>query len=228
MLIISCSANRSYENQLGKYKSFRELKQFETGGQDYRIEMQFLDSPFTIMAPHGGGIEAGTSELAKAIAADYFNYYIFAGIKPDNNLDLHIISSRYDETFARKIINQSDIIVTIHGCKGDESFAIVGGLLTELAEKLEISLQNEGFSVKDIETEELDGDDKDNICNRGKFEQGVQIEISNGLRKEMFENLTRQGRLQKTQKFVKFNEVIQKTILEYLKNDNKLGVNYER
>ena len=49
------------------------------------------------MAPHGGGIEPGTTEIAEAVAGHEHTFYSFSGVKARGNSVLHITSSRFDE-----------------------------------------------------------------------------------------------------------------------------------
>ena len=50
-----------------------------------------------IIAPHGGRIEVGTSELAALIAADEHNLFSFEGLKPrGHNRELHITSRCFE------------------------------------------------------------------------------------------------------------------------------------
>ena len=51
------------------YPNFAALAQHERSGIDYRVVVRRAEPAFAIMAPHGGGIEPGTSEIADAIAA---------------------------------------------------------------------------------------------------------------------------------------------------------------
>ena len=50
------------------YKSMTELMQNTVEGQDWDIETYDTDSDIISMAVHGGGIEIGTTELAKLVA----------------------------------------------------------------------------------------------------------------------------------------------------------------
>ena len=53
-----------------QYENFEELSQNETVGVDFRILARRARAAFDIVAPHGGGIEPGTSEIADAIAGE--------------------------------------------------------------------------------------------------------------------------------------------------------------
>ena len=66
---------------MDKYKNFTELKKYEKEGKDYIINNRNIDSEIAIMAPHGGGIEPGTIDIADEIAGKDFLFYSFSGIK---------------------------------------------------------------------------------------------------------------------------------------------------
>ncbi len=48
---------------------------------DYLILSRQGTSGIAVMAPHGGGIEPGTSEIANRVAGDEHAYYSFEGLK---------------------------------------------------------------------------------------------------------------------------------------------------
>src|SRR5258705_12941810 len=60
-----------------KYRNFAELARNEVSGVDYRILVRRGMAAFAIVAPHGGGIEPGTSEITLAVAVEDFSYYSF-------------------------------------------------------------------------------------------------------------------------------------------------------
>ncbi len=43
-----------------KFPNFAELEKHEKAGKDYRFLVRRADQAFALVAPHGGGIEAGT------------------------------------------------------------------------------------------------------------------------------------------------------------------------
>src|SRR5690349_2533738 len=80
-----------------------------------------------IIAPHGGSIETGTTELALATAGfvkDFngttdtgitYNYFIFNGTNPKGeNGKLHVTSSHYDDADALALVNNSLISLAFH------------------------------------------------------------------------------------------------------------------
>ena len=81
-----------------RYQNFAELSAHEKEGVDYTVTVEERPSPILALAIHGGRIEGTTSELARDIAsAGDAKLYLFEGIKPSGNTDLHITSRRFDE-----------------------------------------------------------------------------------------------------------------------------------
>jgi phage replication-related protein YjqB (UPF0714/DUF867 family) len=185
------------------YKSFAELGIFEQEGISYQRIVKKQRSAFAIIAPHGGGIEPGTSEMAKAIAGTEFSYYIFDGIRREGNERLHITSTLFDEPKCLQLVNDSDVVVAIHGCEGAEKVIHVGGLHDELKAGLMNELARAAFDARLAEANYA-ATQLQNICNRGRSRRGVQLEVSEGLRRTMFKAFDRQGRKITTDVFRKF------------------------
>jgi phage replication-related protein YjqB (UPF0714/DUF867 family) len=184
------------------YPNFATLSQHEAYGIDFRVHWSRAQPAFVIVAPHGGGIEPGTSELAEAIAGMCRSFYAFEGLKESGNAALHITSTRFDEPMCNALIEASDTVVTIHGeCSGDGVF--VGGLDEALGHEIGSALEANGFDVCPASSH-LQGSEPDNLCNRGRLARGVQLELSHGLRKTMFRSLTREGRKDRNERFEAF------------------------
>ena len=79
------------------------------------------------MAPHGGGIEPGTGDIADAVAGQHHSFYCFKGIKKQGNRVLHITSNRFDEPLAMTMVTNANWVLTIHGCRDVEPVVWVGG-----------------------------------------------------------------------------------------------------
>src|SRR5690242_20428968 len=160
-----------------RFRSFEELEQNETAGEDYRIAAREGRTAFGVVAPHGGGIEEGSSELADAIAGEEFSFYTFEGLKCRDNAELHITSTLFDEPLCITLIERCNTIVTIHGQEsevhGDGVF--IGGLDGELGKSFSTALKDAGFAVHKHPKVNLQGLDPSNICNRGRNGKGVQI-----------------------------------------------------
>jgi phage replication-related protein YjqB (UPF0714/DUF867 family) len=164
------------------HKSFRELANREVEGRDYRIRFEVRDPRVLIMAPHGGRIELATAEVAEAIAGMEYSFYSFEGLKADRNGVLHIESHLFDEPRALRAVEKAEIIITVHGqVDREEAFVMVGGLDDGLRSEIQRQLEAAGFQTRPP-SEGLMGTDPMNICNRGKWGRGVQLEISRKVR----------------------------------------------
>jgi len=163
-----------------KYFSFVQLEAFEPASA-YRIESFDRGSAVCFIAPHAGLIEFGTSEITKVVAGNEFSYYLFEGRKTDNNSELHITSSNFDEPNALALARSSIVVITIHGQSGGEIFVNVGGLANALGDTVISKLNLNGFNAS-RHTNHLLGTHKGNICNKGQSGEGLQLEISRGLR----------------------------------------------
>jgi phage replication-related protein YjqB (UPF0714/DUF867 family) len=186
-----------------KYPDFRTLSCHEHAGVDFRILLRRAGAALAGVAPHGGSIEPGTSEIADAVAASEFSFYAFEGLKARGNGDLHITSTRFDEPMCLSLISHSKVVLTLHGEHSDEPDAgvFVGGLNERLGRRLATALRAKGFIVGRHPDPDLQGLEPTNLCNRGQSGQGVQLEISRGVRAQMFDSLSREGRKHPTAKF---------------------------
>ena len=194
------------------YKSFAELSRSEHEGISYRRIVKKRRSGLAIIAPHGGGIEPGTSEIAEAIAGFRFSYYTFDGLKQDGNEILHIQSLLFDEPKCLQLVTDSEIAVTLHGYGGDEKVIHLGGLHDELKTRLINVLVSDGFNAR-LAVAKYAGTRPDNLCNRARSGRGVQLEISDGLRRTMFKGFDRDGRKFTTDVFEKFIASISKELI---------------
>jgi phage replication-related protein YjqB (UPF0714/DUF867 family) len=165
------------------YKGFADLAKHQVRGKDYEIVVLSRPaSQVAVIAPHGGDIEPGTSQIARAIAADDCHLYLFEGIRPSNNYaTLHLTSHLFDEPECLAIVGQCPIVIAIHGCKGIEESVFIGGRNIALKNHLAAAIR--GVDV----TAETDGHafpamDITNICNRGITGAGIQLEFSAALR----------------------------------------------
>ena len=163
---------------MASYKSFEELAEHEKEGQDYRIRIELRDPRVLIMAPHGGKIEPTTGEIAGAIAGTAYSSDVFEGMKKDGHGMLHIESHLFDERRALEMAEKAEIVVTVHGqLNQKDGFVMIGGLHDRLRLMVQQELEAAGFQTRPP-TEGLTGTDPQNICNRGKSKQGIQLEVS--------------------------------------------------
>ena len=193
-----------------KYGSFCELESREKGG--YRIRTRSA-GPILILALHGGGIEPGTSELAKAIAAANHSLYLFEGCKKNHNTDLHITSTKFREPQCEEMLARAYGVLAVHGARNDAPVVFIGGLAANDITRISTSLISSKFDVRESDNTNLQGREPTNCCNRGQNLAGVQLEISAGLRCELFQGLTtRTERQHTTERFDRFVEAIRQVL----------------
>jgi phage replication-related protein YjqB (UPF0714/DUF867 family) len=166
----------------GRYSSFAELARHEMAGRDYRVEaVERPHASVLVAAPHGGLIEAGTSQIAACIAGEEFHFFSFEGLKPfGENRSLHITSHRFDHPRCLELASRSDVVLGVHGCVGDSCIHI-GGLDEELTARLAAALSSAAFDVV-WPSARYPGRHPANICNRGTTAKGAQLEITHDLR----------------------------------------------
>jgi phage replication-related protein YjqB (UPF0714/DUF867 family) len=169
---------------IDRYRSYSELAEHEVGGIDFAISV--LRRPLSavaVIAPHGGKIESRTSEIARAIAGEDFNLYLFEGIKKRGNYAaLHITSRRFDEPSCLELLSTCSFVIAIHGCVGHDERVLLGGLDHSLKDKVAIELRQAGINVQN-DGHHFQATDPNNICNRGQANRGVQLELTGALRR---------------------------------------------
>ncbi len=177
--------------------------------RDFRVRVGNLGSVgrCLLVAPHGGEIEPGTTEILQAVAhRSGWAYYHFDGTLSKGNRDrLHITSTRFDKPDLMRLLRQTQFVLSFHGAGGSKQRKVyVGGLYDEgrrvLLEALNADLAPFGITAVDAtkgrRAEEIAGKSAQNITNRGRRGEGVQLEFSRGARLAFFESLTRAGRRQ--------------------------------
>jgi phage replication-related protein YjqB (UPF0714/DUF867 family) len=168
-----------------------------------------------IIAPHGGGIERGTSELCLAVAGYHpatlpevppagvtYDYWMFEGVREAGNAALHVPSTGCDDGMAVSLCAGALNALSLHGFEPkppklppDAQVVLVGGTNEDLGQFL-----LDGFEPTLIEARaagefgELNGNDPYNIVNRTLSGTGVQLELSEPLRETMFTTNTRPRR----------------------------------
>ena len=187
-----------------RYASIAELVKSERRDIDFRIRQSNRPGTIAVIAPHGGGIEPGTSEIAEAIAGAKYSFYAFEGIRAKGNRDLHVTSVRFDEPECVALVAASSRAIAIHGEGSTDPFVHLGGRDEETVDRLRICLERGGFRVGRDSRPGLSGRDPANICNRTLRGIGVQLELSLGLRSSCFHSLSRIGRRAVTPRFAEF------------------------
>ncbi|KXZ22394.1 poly-gamma-glutamate hydrolase family protein [Bacillus nakamurai] len=176
-----------------KYRNFEELKANES---PFNLSMFSKEqgTDVLILAPHGGGIEGGTSELAKELSESY-STYLFEALKTPGAFDLHLTSTNFDEPQALEMLKEHEFTLSLHGYASNEEHVLVGGTDRDKAEAITNSLNNAGYSAELLdEGTRLSGSSPNNIANKNKTGKSIQLELSTGLRKSMFNTFSLKGR----------------------------------
>jgi phage replication-related protein YjqB (UPF0714/DUF867 family)/GNAT superfamily N-acetyltransferase len=199
------------------YADFEALAAAEVEGRDYVVRIRAVGgAPFVIAAPHGGGIEPGTSEVADAIAGREYSFCAFEGIGSADNRRLHVTSTRFDEPRCLALAGAGGRVVTIHGMAMEAPVVELGGLDHGLIGRLGRALVRRGFDARLAEARGIRGLDPGNLCNRGAGGAGVQLELSLGLRRSFFLALGAAGRRTRTRRFAAFVGAVREGLSEGL------------
>ncbi|MDF3140358.1 MULTISPECIES: poly-gamma-glutamate hydrolase family protein [unclassified Streptomyces] len=172
-------------------------------------------SSTAVIAPHGGGIEAGTSELCMAIAGytpfdvntdpasaavpgePQRDYWMFEALA--NSAAQHVTSTHCDDPAALAVCAGSLYAVALHGFDDTATKKIIiGGRDERLKRNLLAAFTKYGLTSPTTNadwdvavvlagaTDPINGDDPANIVNRTRTGAGAQLELSTALRKAMF------------------------------------------
>jgi phage replication-related protein YjqB (UPF0714/DUF867 family) len=196
-----------------QYDDFNALAKHQREGVDFAVTMVLRPSPIAVIAPHGGGIEPGTSEVARTIAARDYNLYCFEGLKRSDNPVLHITSTRFNEPRCLTLIAGARYVLSIHGCEETRSAIWVGGRDSQLATRVRAAIENAGIETLSDQNGAYAGVQPTNVCNRGLARQGCQLELSLGLRRTLFVGLEkRHGRREQTPQLNKLARAIREVL----------------
>ena len=196
-----------------KVHTFSEMTRRFCQDRDWRRVLIRRSPAFAVIAPHGGGIEPGTSELGRAIAGDQFSLYCFEGLKSRGNAALHISSTHFDDPVCLELLKNIETAITIHGSSERREVIHVGGLHRELRTAIVDSLLAGGFTAME-DTTFHDGNDPINLCNRCRGRKGVQLEISRAARVRMFAGLRASERPVTTPVFQSFVSSVRMPMLQ--------------
>ena len=162
----------------------RETKE----GIDWKKETRDQGNQVLIVAPHGGNIEQGTSELTKLLAQQGgYDYFSFEATRPSNNTQLHVTSTHYDDPTLHQMVEGRSATISIHGAKGDDPIVFLGGAKSDLRDEIQSQLESRGFTVQ-VPPEYLGGLNENNFINKNENSTGVQLELTTSLRKALFNN----------------------------------------
>ena len=166
-------------------------------GRDFRIALGDGNiARCLLVAPHGGGIEPGTSEVLRAIAdIGGWAWYEFAGfLRKGNKEALHITSTQFDEPTLLALLPRTNFVLTFHGSSETRDQVVrVGGNWeagrVTITAAINAATAEHGIAALDAVTNasgHLRGAESTNLTNRGLRAQGVQLEFSRGARNLLF------------------------------------------
>lgn len=166
------------------FRSFADLAAAYERDRDYRIvRLPRPGSEVAIVAPHGGSIEAHTSDIARDMAGQDFNLYLFEGLlKAGNFAALHLSSHLFDEPGCLDLVRACRSVISVHGCGHAGEIVLMGGRDVTLRGSIDARLRALGVACEAAPAG-LDASDPMNVCNRGRGEAGVQLEVSLELRR---------------------------------------------
>lgn len=167
------------------YLSYEDLARDHIEGVDYAIQVRPSNGArIAVVAPHGGRIEGGTSDIARLIAGEEHALYLFEGLRTtgDNFDRLHLTSHCFDEPRCLELISACETVVAVHGYAAHGPDVLLGGRDQELKARLAPALHAQGLSVQ-LDGHAYPGLDPRNVCNRSRSGMGVQIELSAPLRR---------------------------------------------
>lgn len=188
---------------------------------DDDLTQRFATQRTVILAPHGGGIETGTSELCLAIAGyhpaglvptpaegPFHDYWMFEGLLSAGNAELHVTSTKCDDHVAQALAGGSLNAVGLHGCTTAQAklpngtpAVLVGGRNVAFKYHLLTRVTAAGIQAIDADSvPELNGDEPTNIANRTLLAAGAQLELTTPLRHAMFRINTRADRKNTTRR----------------------------
>ena len=164
--------------KVDSYKCFADLQAGEARGKDYELDVRFrTGARVAVVAPHGGGIEPKTAEVAEAIAGTEFSLYCFKGLKAKGNSRLHITSHKFDEPECLALLERHEWVLAIHGCAEPGERVLLGGLDKPLIADLSTALETSGMNAE-TSGHGYVGEHPHNLCNRGARGVGAQFELS--------------------------------------------------
>lgn len=185
---------------------------------DYRVRVLDRQAPVTVMAIHGGYIDAGSSDLATALAGRDYNLFDFQGLRAEGSFELHVTSTRFRDPQLTRLLDGSDVAVSVH-CMGDADpkYIWLGGLNGKLKRMVQEALESEGFPVN-ADSPGFRGEHPGNVVNLAKA-HGVQLELPRNLMTTMYDGkLFSAGsdRPKRTVVFRRFVRAVRRAIRQYV------------
>lgn len=189
-----------YRNRVEGVEFGRRSRRHEAFDNDSTVRSPVALS--TIVAPHGGGIERGTSELCLAIAGYHpatltatggatYDYWMLEGLLSTGNDDLHVTTTHCDDATALSLCGGARTVLSLHGCSvaaaNGMGAVLVGGRDVALRGMLIARLRAAGLDAVDATSHPtLGGVAPENLTNRTLLGAGAQLEITAPVRDAMF------------------------------------------
>ena len=165
------------------HADFAALTSALAEGRDYSVEVYDRGAEVTVLAPHGGDLERGTSRLARSVAGADWNLYIFNAWLGRGSGRLHLTSANFDDPRALDLAGRSRIAVSLHGQAEKGRWVCVGGASEEAGRLVSEALEKAGFRTQ-FPCRRLPGRSPRNLTNRAA-DGGVQLEVSLPLLREL-------------------------------------------
>lgn len=167
------------------YPNLAALKRDLVRNKHYRTKVSDRGSAITVVAPHGGFIEAGSSYIARGVAGSDYNLYDFQGLRRHKAQHLHVTSTRFRDRKLNDVLRHTRLAVSIHSM-GEEALGEiwVGGLNLQCKQRICEALSQQGFIVN-ADSPRYRGIHPANVVNLAS-EHGVQIEIASDVIASMF------------------------------------------
>jgi phage replication-related protein YjqB (UPF0714/DUF867 family) len=187
-----CNDNLQARRRLMKplvdvYPDLDALKNAMRKGRDYRIRILDRASTITIVAPHGGYIDEGTSALAREIAGHNYNLFDFQGLLSSQAFRLHVTSTRFRDPELSRFLRTSAVAVSVHGMDDEisgQQEIWLGGLNKRLKGLIYAALLKHGFAVN-FDPPRFKGEHEENVVNLA-LQKGVQLELPGTLRRMLY------------------------------------------
>lgn len=210
------------------FSSLKALKESLEEGRDFQIEAVDRESSVTVVAPHGGLIESGTSELARSLAGEKYNLFDFQALSQTGARKGHVTSTNFREPRLSKMLETSRICVSFHRMRDRHKTVYLGGNNSKLKALVASNLAKAGF-LCDSDPPRLKGKSKRNFVNLAR-EAGLQIEIPGAFALELMPDLYRskpgsrplkyEPEKKRSERYREFVQVLDSAIAAYLAEQN--------
>jgi phage replication-related protein YjqB (UPF0714/DUF867 family) len=206
-----------------KYASVPELEH-RAGKDAYKVRLLDRKSAVTIISPHGGFVEPGTSAVTRAVAGRQYNLFDFQGLKTPGAFELHVTSTRFRHPALSQLLAASRAALSIHSMGNIGTSAIwLGGRNNRLKQLTLAKLRASGFVVEP-ESPYFRGESLTNIVNMCA-DHGVQLELSRELLDDVFigPGFIPDSQPRTTERFDSLVSALRRALRDYLSASQKIG-----